>query len=825
MKLSLDIARGMKYMHTQTPAVMHLDLKTPNILVYSLDHTDEVCVKISDFGLSSNGETQYTRLVANPVWLAPEILIGLPYTFSNEVYAFGVIMFEILQRTEFFGELSFLSELAELVMDGKRPEIRAGGIPAYVTLLRKCWSQQPEDRPDFKSVVVDLMQIEEDLPKYKSLAKLAAYLKQSLVVQGTTSVRSTEATRQKVFEAKALETLNIEHFFSRAELEQFSQEIERVCKSTNFVDDNTLINTCSQALSLYPILDKARTISAPQVETLLSGLAEQLFILQQIFNKSIDVTRVVPYTAKARADWTSHARPSSFKRASTVINFGSASPTQSPDGKKPTWKVVEGASRAPLAISAAKGEDEQAKREARRQAIQRDRLTKRFSTVEMRQNVVAAEPPKKTRDSVSDTLDELQAGSETEEPTIFLERRARLSESGNLTEARKQLQELARTEKEEARKSRKVLNSPNPEDSPSKLRRTSSQVSTKNIVGSDAPARRTVDCVSEERKNSEKPDLETKRKALARASSSPRLHKIKAQPTPPSSPSSPSAPSSGTVTPSRKSFNKVTPPPSPNDTLRSSGSPVATNETLRRSGPKSVLAVAPASPAERSIRPSSVETAAELLAAVETLRKSESTPPGGATAPVIPRQPRLTRELTPPSPETPQVGTVPRTRTLPRSSSCVIDHSLSPVKTLSARCTRAEALQTVEALKLCLRQLIVSTTGIQQSTTQTPDLPLKMQETIGVTKKLQEHGKLIQSINSGSPEHNASQERVVKEIVQLVPTVIKFISASQKIGVDPNSGVLISQSFKDIIDSIKMLSVIVKDLHFDTGRASFPIQG
>lgn len=44
--MALDIACGMDYMHAQTPPVMHLDLKTPNILVYSTDYLDQVCVKV-----------------------------------------------------------------------------------------------------------------------------------------------------------------------------------------------------------------------------------------------------------------------------------------------------------------------------------------------------------------------------------------------------------------------------------------------------------------------------------------------------------------------------------------------------------------------------------------------------------------------------------------------------------------------------------------------------------------------------------------------------------------------------------------------------------
>ena len=68
---------GMEYMHNNEPSFLHLDLKSPNVLVASLNEKDLAMVKITDFGLTSTGEFQYTRLVENPVWLAPEILSKL----------------------------------------------------------------------------------------------------------------------------------------------------------------------------------------------------------------------------------------------------------------------------------------------------------------------------------------------------------------------------------------------------------------------------------------------------------------------------------------------------------------------------------------------------------------------------------------------------------------------------------------------------------------------------------------------------------------------------------------------------------------------------
>lgn len=42
----------MNFLHSCTPPVIHRDLKTPNILLLSIDETARICAKVSDFGLS-----------------------------------------------------------------------------------------------------------------------------------------------------------------------------------------------------------------------------------------------------------------------------------------------------------------------------------------------------------------------------------------------------------------------------------------------------------------------------------------------------------------------------------------------------------------------------------------------------------------------------------------------------------------------------------------------------------------------------------------------------------------------------------------------------
>jgi len=113
--------------------------------------------KICDFGLSGISSVMVGRAVQNPVWVAPEVLKGenmiskadLPKT---DVYSFGVILWEIVTRAEFFGEEKFMSNIEEKVMNGERPPIPIECPFELSTLISRAWHQEPSSRPSFPEI-------------------------------------------------------------------------------------------------------------------------------------------------------------------------------------------------------------------------------------------------------------------------------------------------------------------------------------------------------------------------------------------------------------------------------------------------------------------------------------------------------------------------------------------------------------------------------------------------------------------------------------------------------------------------------------------------
>eukprot|EP01097_Dermamoeba_algensis_P006865 TRINITY_DN4282_c0_g1_i1.p1 TRINITY_DN4282_c0_g1~~TRINITY_DN4282_c0_g1_i1.p1 ORF type:complete len:672 (-),score=98.57 TRINITY_DN4282_c0_g1_i1:335-2182(-) len=162
LRIGFDVALGMEFLHNVQPPILHRDLKSPNILLMSLSTNATVCAKITDFGLSSRMHVSEFKarhisehVVANPTWLAPEILHEERYSLASDVYSFGVICWELVSRKhpfqEFFNKHSH--EIEDAILSGKRPTIPDNLPSEYADLIQKSWDPEPDERPAFGDIV------------------------------------------------------------------------------------------------------------------------------------------------------------------------------------------------------------------------------------------------------------------------------------------------------------------------------------------------------------------------------------------------------------------------------------------------------------------------------------------------------------------------------------------------------------------------------------------------------------------------------------------------------------------------------------------------
>ncbi|XP_016664767.1 protein sevenless isoform X2 [Acyrthosiphon pisum] len=151
MRMCIDVAEGCSYLKNMH--LVHRDLAARNCLVSSSDPKEQV-IKIGDFGLARKMYAHYYRKEGEallPVrWMSPESLVDGVYTSQSDVWAFGVLLWEIMsQGHQPYPGLSNINAMY-YVQHGGRLEKPINCPKTLYNLMKKCWHVQPEKRPTFE---------------------------------------------------------------------------------------------------------------------------------------------------------------------------------------------------------------------------------------------------------------------------------------------------------------------------------------------------------------------------------------------------------------------------------------------------------------------------------------------------------------------------------------------------------------------------------------------------------------------------------------------------------------------------------------------------
>jgi eukaryotic-like serine/threonine-protein kinase len=162
LKIALQVARALAYIHTQK--IIHRDIKPENV---NLSPTG--VVKLMDFGIAKTEGLQMTRagyVLGTPYYMAPEQVTGQNVTEQVDVYAFGVLLFELMTGAKPIGgdsvERIFFSILNEPL--NLEPMRQAGAPEAVCDLVSRCTMKKPAERPQgFGPVIADIERMLADL--------------------------------------------------------------------------------------------------------------------------------------------------------------------------------------------------------------------------------------------------------------------------------------------------------------------------------------------------------------------------------------------------------------------------------------------------------------------------------------------------------------------------------------------------------------------------------------------------------------------------------------------------------------------------------------
>lgn len=157
LSLCVDVADGMLYLHTRNPPIIHRDLKSHNIFVIET-LPGHFIAKIGDWGsaraLALSGAKSMTQGVGTACWLAPEVINNAHFSKESDIYAFGILLWEVYTRQEVHDRLSAAQIIAKVAHEGLRPPIPIN-CP-WADLMSACWRQNNRLRPGFNKILTDL---------------------------------------------------------------------------------------------------------------------------------------------------------------------------------------------------------------------------------------------------------------------------------------------------------------------------------------------------------------------------------------------------------------------------------------------------------------------------------------------------------------------------------------------------------------------------------------------------------------------------------------------------------------------------------------------
>jgi len=200
-----DIAASLSEAHAL--GIVHRDLKPSNVFVAELPDGNTV-TKLLDFGIAvlddpEDGQqlTSSSEIPGTPAYVAPERVTGEAFDARSDVYALGVVWYEMLTgETPFEGETAW--DMLRAHVDQEPPllsEVRPGLAmpPALEELLYRCLSKSPRGRPRDASELLRLLQADGG-PTTGDLETLSSLMLRRPELEVAAAQATPAPSRQKV---------------------------------------------------------------------------------------------------------------------------------------------------------------------------------------------------------------------------------------------------------------------------------------------------------------------------------------------------------------------------------------------------------------------------------------------------------------------------------------------------------------------------------------------------------------------------------------------------------------------------------------------------
>ncbi|KAI3646024.1 hypothetical protein MP228_008952 [Amoeboaphelidium protococcarum] len=139
-----QILKGLNYLHTRSPPIIHRDLKCDNVFI----NGNNGQAKIGDLGLATVKDARYvSSVLGTPEFMAPE-LYDERYDEKVDVYAFGMCMIEMVTKEYPYAECTNQAQIYKKVTSGVKPAaLEKVTDPEVKEFIELCLQYDPQQRP------------------------------------------------------------------------------------------------------------------------------------------------------------------------------------------------------------------------------------------------------------------------------------------------------------------------------------------------------------------------------------------------------------------------------------------------------------------------------------------------------------------------------------------------------------------------------------------------------------------------------------------------------------------------------------------------------
>lgn len=156
--IALQVARALEYIHARK--IIHRDIKPDNIQIEQSGK-----VKLVDFGIAKAQGVSLTRVgftLGTPYYMAPEQILGLPATPLVDIYAFGILVYELLTGSKPITGSSVDDIFRQVLHEPLNldPLEQTDAPPQVIDLVRRCTHKEAAQRlQSFNAICTELEQI------------------------------------------------------------------------------------------------------------------------------------------------------------------------------------------------------------------------------------------------------------------------------------------------------------------------------------------------------------------------------------------------------------------------------------------------------------------------------------------------------------------------------------------------------------------------------------------------------------------------------------------------------------------------------------------